>query len=583
MHLITLDSIDKGFPETTVLEGASLAVSSNERIGLIGNNGSGKSTLLGIIDGSIEHDGGTVIRASGLRIASLAQDPVYPAGATVGDVVANDRTAIALADRLGLVEPNKATAALSGGQRKRLALAVALSTECDLLILDEPTNHLDVDTIDWLEDHLSTISSALILVTHDRYLLDRVVDTIAEVFDTKVWSHPGSYARYLEARASREEVRATDAQRRKQRIKTELAWLGKNPKARTTKSRHRMNTAQALIQEHHPKPRPELVISLPSRRIGSKVVNLHNVGKTYGDETVLHDVNHLLGPDARIGVVGPNGAGKTTLLSLIAQRTEPDTGKVVVGSTIAPGWYAQDPTPMPPETRLVDAVRERAEHVVLTDRKLASAAKLLGMFQFTHEQQQSTVGDLSGGERRRLELLLVLMESPNLLLLDEPTNDLDLDTLHALEEYLDDWEGAMVVASHDRYFLDRVCHDIFSIEPDGSIRHHPGGWSAYWQERQQTGTAPSPSKRSRSDRSKPQRTTLTYNDQRELDKLGNRIDTLEAERRRLEEDLANATGDAAAVAEVGATLTVTMQELATAESRWLELTDKAEMLAAQVE
>jgi ATP-binding cassette subfamily F protein uup len=581
MHLITLESIEKNYPETTVLTGASLAVSTGQRIGLIGQNGSGKSTLLGIMDGTIEHDGGTVVRASNLTIATLNQNPVHASGATVGDVVSDNRSAIALADRLGLVDTARPIDSLSGGQRKRLSLAAALATECDLLILDEPTNHLDIDTIDWLEDHLATITSALILVTHDRYLLDRVVDTIAEVFDGKVWSHPGSYAKYLEARETREALRSADAQRRRQRIRTELAWLGRNPKARTSKSRHRTNKAVELVEQGVPRSRPELVISLPGRRIGSKVVNLHNAGKSYDDHVVLRSVTHLLAPDARIGVVGPNGAGKTTLLSLIARRLEPDTGKVVMGPTIVPGWYGQDPTPIPPHTRLIDAVREHGEHVVLTDRKPATAAKLLEMFQFSHEQQQSTVGDLSGGERRRLELLMVLMEAPNLLLLDEPTNDLDLDTLHALEDYLDEWSGAMVVASHDRYFLDRVCHDIFSIEGDGSIRHHPGGWSDYWLSHNsgRVQASPHPPEEA-APRPKPARTKLTYNDHRELNALSKRLDGLERDRRTLTEALAEATGDVERVTTIGSDLTEVIAQLEQAETRWLELTELAERLAA---
>ena len=577
MHLITLDSIHKAFPETTVFEGASLAVSSGERIGLIGENGSGKSTLLGIIEGAIEPDAGTVLRSTGLQVASLAQDPTWPPRTTVAEAVGQDRRAIALADRLGLTDPDRTTDTLSGGQRKRLALAIALAAECDLLVLDEPTNHLDVETIDWLEDHLATVRSAVILVTHDRYLLDRVVDSIAEVYDGRIWSHAGTYGDYLEARAMREDIQAAETRRRKQRITTELAWLRRNPKARTSKPRYRTEAAREVVDAGLPTPRPELVFNLPSRRIGSKVVNLHNVSKSYSDEVVIKDVELLLAPDARIGVVGPNGAGKTTLLGLIAKRIEPTSGKVVVGSTIATGWYGQDPTPIPPSTRLIDAVRDHGEEVQLTDRKTATAAKLLEMFRFNRRQQQSTVGDLSGGERRRLELLMVLMGSPNLLLLDEPTNDLDLDTLHALEEYLDTWEGALVVASHDRFFLDRVCHDIFSVAGQ-TIQHHPGGWSDYWATRQVQTTRSSKSQKAATLRPKPARTTLTYRDQKELQRLTDRLPKLEQERTDLEIELSSATGDVGRIAEIGARLGSIITEIEAAETRWLELTELAEQL-----
>ncbi|MCZ7533930.1 MAG: ABC-F family ATP-binding cassette domain-containing protein [Acidimicrobiia bacterium] len=579
MHQISLEAIDKAYPETVVLEGASLSILAGQRIGLIGQNGSGKSTLLGIIGGSVEPDGGEIVRASGLRVASLAQDPTFPTGSTVEDAVSFSREAISLADRLGLKEPTKLVAELSGGQRKRLALAVALATDCDLLILDEPTNHLDVDTIDWLEDYIEGLTSTLLLITHDRYLLDRVVDTIVEVYDHKLYPHRGTYGQYLEARAAREAIENANTKRLKQRIKTELAWLRKSPKARTSKSRQRTTRATEIVDAGLPRQRPELVMTFPPRRIGSKVVNLHNVGKTYGDHVVLQGITHLLPPDARIGIVGPNGAGKTTLLALMAQRIEPDTGKVVVGSTIVPGWYGQDPTPIPPETRLIDAVRDHADEVQITDRKTATAAKLLEMFQFTHEQQQSTVGDLSGGERRRLELLFVLMGTPNLLLLDEPTNDLDLDTLHALEDYLDGWQGAMVVASHDRYFLDRVCRDIFSIQPDGSVQHHPGGWSAYWTDRQNLNDAPTDRTTATKTRPKAPRTKLTFNDQRELKQLTAQIPRLEAERSRLEHDLAGAGTDIDEVSRLGAELATTITTLDAAETRWLELTELAEKLS----
>lgn len=582
MQLITLEGIDKSYPETAVLDGVSMSISSGQRIGLIGQNGSGKSTLIGIIDGSIEPDAGNLVRASNLRVASLDQNPEFPPQATINDVVSFSRQAIALADRLGLTDPEQLTSTLSGGQRKRLALAVALSIDCDLLILDEPTNHLDVDTIDWLEDHLATITSSLLLVTHDRYLLDRVVDTIVEVYEHKVYPQPGSYAKYLEARAIRDSIEAADANRRRQRIKTELAWLNKRPKARTTKARYRVNQAEELIATGVPDPRPELVMTFPTRRIGSKIVNLHNVGKSFDGRVVLKEVEYLLAPDARIGIVGPNGSGKTTLLAMIAQRLEPDTGKVAMGSTVVPGWYGQDPTPVSRETRVIDMVSERAEHVRLDHQRTATASKLLEMFQFPRPKQRAAVGELSGGERRRLELLLVLMESPNLLLLDEPTNDLDLDTLHALEDYLDGWEGAMVVASHDRYFLDRVCHDIFSIEADGTVRHHPGGWTAYWSE-QRTNSDGSVAEERSSIEGRPsqQRTTLTYRDKRELDRLTNRIDTLAAERTRLESELSSAGSDVDRVTRLGNELAMTLQELTTSEVRWLELSELAETLASR--
>ena len=512
-----------------------------------------------------------------MRIAYLNQDPVFDEDATVGAVVGSDRKAIALADRLGLTDTGAICSELSGGQRKRLALAVALSAECDLLILDEPTNHLDVDLIDWLEDHLRDRGEALLLVTHDRFLLDHVATRVIEVHDRTLHSHHGTYEDYLEAATKRDAHEATVEHRLQQRIKTELAWLRRSPKARTTKSRARVNQAHDLLTRQRQHARQELTIDLPTRRIGSKVVELHNAGKKYGDRWVVRHVEYKLAQDARIGIVGPNAAGKTTLLNLIAGLIEPDEGKITVGSTVHSGWYGQDPRPIPPQTRVHAAVREHLDEVLLESGIRVSGAQLLERFQFTRDQQQSEVGDLSGGERRRLELLLSLMEAPNLLLLDEPTNDLDIDTLNILEEYLDAWKGALVVASHDRYFLERTCTDIFSIESDASVVHHPGGWTAY---RAATVAAASVASRSGTTKIRPKRQgqKLTYKDQRELDDLTETIPILERQRDGLAHALDDVGDDYERSVELSEALSAAREALDNAETRWLELTDKAESL-----
>ncbi|MEA2022844.1 MAG: ABC-F family ATP-binding cassette domain-containing protein, partial [Actinomycetota bacterium] len=576
MHLISLESISKSYPETPVLSEVSLGIGRRQRIGVIGRNGSGKSTLLRIIAGTEEPDMGTIVRSAGLRVSSLSQDPSFPAGSTVGDAVGDDREAIAMADRLGIADPSAAVAELSGGQRKRLALALALATECDLLILDEPTNHLDIDTIDWLEEHLLSRTSVLVLVTHDRYLLDRVANRVVEVHHGSLHSHQGTYDQYLEARTVREEHEATVEHRRRQRLRTELEWLRRSPKARTSKSKARVNAVHELMATKRPPIDPELSIDLPSRRIGSKVVNLDNAGKHYESHWVLRNLTFNLLPDARIGVVGSNGSGKTTLLRLIAGRLPPDEGSVTMGSTIVPGVYGQDPQPIPPNERLIAVVRERAESTLLDSGIRVSAAKLLERFQFATDAQSATIGDLSGGERRRLELLLTLMEAPNLLLLDEPTNDLDLDTLEVLEEYLDAWPGAFVVASHDRYFLDRVCDDIFSIEPDGSVQHHPGGWAAYWATRQ---IPPAESPRSpaeKSQRSTAPRTKPTWKERQEFKDLTKRIPRLEKLKQDLSAQLDAAGSDYVATTDLAHRLNETIAELDDAETSWLELSEQME-------
>ena len=577
MHLISLESISKSYPETPVLDDVSLGITRRQRIGVIGRNGSGKSTLLRIIAGTEEPDSGRIVRAAGVRISSLVQSPVFPEGSTIRDVVGDDRKMIAMVDRLGLTDPSVPTAALSGGQRKRLALARTLAVDCDLLILDEPTNHLDVDTIDWLEDHLLARTSVLVLVTHDRYLLDRVANRVVEVSHQSLHTHHGTYEQYLEARAAREEHEATVEHRRRQRLRTELVWLRRSPKARTSKSRARVNAVHDLMAAKRPPVDPDLSIDLPSRRIGSKVVNLHNAGKQYDDRWVLRGITLKLPSDARIGIVGENGSGKTTLLRLLAGRLDPDEGKVTTGSTIVPGWYGQDPQPLPPETRVIAAVRERAETTLLDSGIRVSAAKLLERFMFDTEAQKSTVGDLSGGERRRLELLLTLMEAPNLLFLDEPTNDLDLDTLEILEEYLDAWKGALVIASHDRYFLDRVCNDIYSVEADGSLQHHPGGWPAYWADRHATPAAPEkPAKGKPSPPTATVRTKPTWKQRKALETLTERIPLLEQRQAELTAQLDAAGDDYALATDLAHQLGEIATEIDEAETAWLELTEIVE-------
>ncbi len=575
MHLLSLESVSKSYPENPVLDEVSLGIAARERIAVIGRNGSGKSTLLRIVAGDEEPDAGQVVRSNSLQISALDQDPRFAAATTVADIVGDDRSSIALADRLGLAEPEATVAALSGGQRKRLAIAVALAADCNLLILDEPTNHLDVDMIDWLEDHLLSRSSALLLVTHDRYLLDRVATRVVEVHDRRLYPHQGSYEDYLAARLAREEHEAATEHRRRQRQRVELEWLRRSPKARTSKARYRVKQAQELLAAGRPAVAAEVDFDLPARRMGSKVVNLHNAGKRFGERWVLRNVTHRLARDARIGIVGPNGAGKTTLLRMIAGELEPDEGKVSVGSTIVAGWYGQDPRLVPENTRVLSAVREVAEQTRVADGITISAPQLLERFLFPREQQKALVGDLSGGERRRLELMLVLMEAPNLLLLDEPTNDLDLDTLEALEEYLDGWAGALVVASHDRYFLDRVCSDILSIEPDGTVLHHPRGWAAYRAHREAAEPDSPPPERATSRRRSP-RKGLTYIAQYEFDQLGERIASLEERRDALTAEIDGVGADYEAAARLGKDLEGVLAELDAAETRWLELSEQAE-------
>ena len=434
MNLVSVEGVSKAYPELPILDDVTMGIHDGDRIGVIGANGSGKSTLLSIIAGTIDVDGGRVVRRSGTRIALLAQEPDMDPDTTLAAIAAESHPTLVLLDRLGFKDLDQRIGDISGGQRRRVALAQCLAIEADITILDEPTNHLDVEVIDWLEDELAVRPGALVMVTHDRYVLDRVCTSIVEVHNQKLMGHRGTYQEFLVARAERESLAEATEQKRQNRARTELAWLERSPKARTGKQKARIKSATQLVnQESGVIARSVLEFDLPTRRIGSKVVNLDNVGISFGDNAVLAGITWHLAEDARIGIVGPNGAGKTTLLRLIANRIAPTTGKVSMGDTIVAGWYGQDPEPMRDNQRILETIREISEQTRLDSGISISASQLLERFGFPSRQHSTLVGELSGGERRRLELLRVLAEAPNLLMLDEPTNDLDLDTLGALE------------------------------------------------------------------------------------------------------------------------------------------------------
>ena len=575
MNLVSVEGVSKAYPELPILDDVTLGIHDGDRIGVIGANGSGKSTLLGIIAGTVDIDSGRVIRRSGTRIALLAQEPDMDPRTTLAEIAEQSHPTLVLLDRMGFKDLNQRIADLSGGQRRRVALAQCLATEADITILDEPTNHLDVEVIDWLEDEIAGRSGALVMVTHDRYVLDRVCTSIVEVHGQKLMSHKGTYQDFLIARADREALAEATEQKRQNRARTELAWLERSPKARTGKQKARIKSATALVdQESGVIARPALEFDLPTRRIGSKVVNLDSVGVTFGDNTVLAGITWHLAEDARVGIVGPNGAGKTTLLRLIAGRLEPSAGKVSMGDTIVPGWYGQDPEPIPGNRRILETIREISEQTRLDSGISISASQLLERFGFPSRQHSTLVDELSGGERRRLELLRVLAEAPNLLLLDEPTNDLDLDTLGALEAYLDNWPGALVAATHDRYFLERVCTDVVSVQTDGSILHHPGGWAAY-RDAEISGKAP---KATKAGKARPSSSDygarLSSNEQHERREIEKELPKLEREIASLNHDLDGVGTDWERAAELGSRLKNARTRLAKIEDRWLELSER---------
>lgn len=576
-NIISVVSVSKSFPERRVLHDVTFGIDSGDRLGVIGFNGSGKSTLLELLAGELEPDAGDVIRRSGLSIAMLSQDPELDPAHTIRDVVGSGHEVEAVLDRLGLRDLDVVVGSLSGGQRRRLALARTLAAGADLIILDEPTNHLDIDAIDWLEEELGRGTATLVFVTHDRYLLDRLATRVLEIEEGSVHHHDGDYQDYLSARQMRREHQARTEQKRKNLAATELEWLRRSPKARTSKSKARVTRATAIQESVGPNADPQLAFELPSRRLGDKVVDVADARVDYGSGAVLDGVTWHLSAGERLGVVGPNGAGKTTLLRLLGGRLAPTSGSVEVGSTVVSGWYGQDPEPLDSALRVLDVMRSEAEQTELTSGIVVSASQLLERFGFPGRQHATLVGELSGGERRRLELLRVLVGAPNLLLLDEPTNDLDLATLGALEEQLDVWPGALVVATHDRYFLERVCRNVVSIDLDGQLRHHAGGYSAYLEQRndsESSGTNDSV----RPAIHTPERASdrLSYNEQREFAKLEASIPAAAERVDQIDSDLAGTGTDWERATELSRERQQVLEELQALEARWLELADRAE-------
>ena len=591
MILIDAQSLSASRPNRPLFADVSLTVSDGDRIGVVGLNGCGKSTLLRILSGDYSPDSGQVHKARNARIGILAQQPILPAG-TVRDAVGEEWRGEAMLDRLGMSGMlDSSTQELSGGQQKRVALAMLLVQEWDALILDEPTNHLDLDAIAYLEEWLANYRGGLILVTHDRHVLDRVTNKVLEIDRGKAYMHvpmgktAGSgYAAYLAARIEREERAANAEQIRKNLARTELAWLRRGAPARTTKPKARMDAAKELISRkaEGPARSGELGLSLGSQRLGSKGVELLGVSFTWpanekspAPHTVLLPLDHQLEPGDRLGIVGPNGAGKSTLLDLISSRLTPNSGHIDIGSTVKIGYYDQ----LGRDLVVTQTVRE----AVAGDKVTPSVEdnNLMRRFWFDGDSQFAPISTLSGGERRRLQLLLTLIEQPNVLLLDEPTNDLDLDTLRALEEYLDDWPGIVVVVSHDRVFLDRTVNEVLALDGNGNaeiVRGGVAGWLATRANKpksqnapqlRSTTTAPSAKPKTKPAKSASTLIRLVAQAEKSLAQANEKQSKLLAE-------LALAKGDHAALAKVSEELAAAQAVVATAEENWIALAAEAE-------
>jgi ABC transport system ATP-binding/permease protein len=499
MAILTVRSLKKDFGIKAVLKDASFSVEMGDRIGLIGTNGSGKSTLLKMLAGLEPMDSGEMERNNGLRMIYLSQQPdlddrhtimeqiLFDCGETPDSATAWEVEAQAqvMLGKLGIQDVNAPVAGLSGGYRKRIAIATALISEPDVLLMDEPTNHLDADSVEWLQSHLARYRGALMLVTHDRYFLDQVTNRILEIDQAELFPYSGNYGYYLEKKAEQEESGQSSQRKFAGVLRRELEWLKKGPKARSTKQKARIGRVEEMREKEFRTGQGKVEISTIGRRIGKKVVALEGVTKSWGDRTVVNDFTYEFTPEDRIGIIGVNGAGKSTLMNIITGRLAPDAGVVDIGTTIEFGYFDQhsDDLKGTENMRVIDYLKTVAELVKTSDGSVITASQMLERFLFNPNQQYAPIEKLSGGEKRRLFLLRVLLQAPNVLILDEPTNDLDVQTLAVLEEYLEDFKGAVFVVSHDRYFLDRTVDTIFALEEGGEIGRYPGNYSVYLEHR----------------------------------------------------------------------------------------------------
>ena len=591
-NLVNLENVSKSYGTRSLLAGVSLGVADGDRIGVVGRNGDGKSTLLRLLALAESPDAGRVTHAGGLRVGVVAQHDDLAHHATVRETVVGAGPAHEWASEAGVREVlaglfgergalddmlDRPLGPLSGGERRRVALARALVGEHDVLILDEPTNHLDVEAIDWLAKHLAARREALVVVTHDRWFLDAVCTATWEVQGADVHAYEGGYSAYVLARAERERVQAATDSRRTQLVRKELAWLRRGPPARTSKPRFRIDAANALIAEE-PAPRDGVALMrFASARLGKTVYDVHDATLQVGDRTLLDRLTWHLGPGDRVGVAGVNGSGKTSLLRLLVGELEPAAGKVVRGVTVRAAYLSQDVTELDPSLRVLEAVEMVRRVVDLGGGRQITATQMCERFGFLGDRQWTPVGDLSGGERRRLQLLRLLMDEPNVLLLDEPTNDLDIDTLTALEDLLDDWPGSLVVVSHDRYFLERVCDRVVALLGEGGLRDLPGGVDEYLGLRRSFVSADlSDSRGPDGGRESDSSAGAARAARKELARLERQLEKLRARERQVYDEMAAAASDHERVIGLDATLRGLRAERATMEDRWLELADQTD-------
>lgn len=636
MNLITLENISKSYSEKILANNVSLGINEGEKIGLIGVNGTGKSSFLKIVAGVEEPDEGTVTKGNRVRIEYLAQTPDYDDNATVleqvfkgnseemrilreyeellekidkGEVNGDDSErlirlqgkidALNLWDmeseaknvltKLGITNFEEKVGNLSGGQKKRIMLAAALITPCELLILDEPTNHLDNETISWLEEYLNSRKGALLMITHDRYFLDRVTNRILELDRGRLFSYDGNYSVFLEKKMERIAIEKASEEKRQNLMRKELAWVRRGAKARTTKQKARLQRFDELVNQEGFIENENIEISVMGTRLGKKIIEIEHLNKSFGDKKIVDDFNYIVLRSDRIGIVGPNGIGKSTLMGMIEGKVAPDSGEIIKGETVKIACFSQEDTHMHPEMRAIDYIKEAGEYLQTATGERITASQMCEKFLFDGTLQWTMIGMLSGGERRRLHLLRVLMEAPNVLLLDEPTNDLDIETLNRLEDYLDDFGGVVITVSHDRYFLDRICNKIFSYEGNGKIDIYTGNYGDYLLRKEEEvvnnkekEVAVDKNKKEPSvDKNKNKGKVLkfSFKEQREFETIDEEIMTLEEKIEELDSLMAKHASEYGRLQELMEEKSKVEEELAFKYERWEYLNE----LAAQIE
>ncbi len=619
MNLVTLEQVSKQYSERLLLDEVELMINTGDRIGLIGRNGSGKTTLLRIVAGEESADDGSVTVWGNVRVQYLSQNPPLDMSLTVLDTVfqsdspqmrllrdyeraqvnlqnsptdakTQDRFAAASAQmdthngwlaetnakivltKLGIIDFEAIVGTLSGGQQKRVAMARALLDPADLLILDEPTNHIDADTIAWLEKYLQTTPNALLMVTHDRYFLDRVANQIVELDRRKLVKYTGNYQEYLTARDERHEMLAKKEEKRRAFLRRELEWLRRSPMARGTKQKARIQRVKEISTIAYDRGSQRVALALSSRRLGSRVLSAENLSITFDNNPLFQNVDFHLERGDRIGIVGPNGAGKSTLLNLLAGKLKSPTGKIEMGETVVLGYYDQQAENLQNEMRVLEFIARELPLIQTKDGERIEAAQMLEWFLFTRKEQQSRIGSLSGGERRRLYLLSILMHQPNVLFLDEPTNDLDIQTLQVLEQFLDNFDGCLVTVSHDRYFLDRNVDFIYLFD-DGKIgSRYPSPWRP--EDKDEGGGMKDEKKKMETHRAPRAAKKLSWKESRELERLETDIEAFETRKSEIEIAMNEAGGDYVRIGELSAELDTLLANLDEAEYRWLELSER---------